>query len=453
MIQEENVKKQGDEGFAFDRSETLTPNQHANPSRVKKIGVESWSDCGAEASFYGGRSGANRGQIATGSKLARPSVAQLWAGYDVSGQRFVEDASMAGVLRAGGCAHHDCPPTAKDAAHRQSGTDTGNARLPETLADDQPEATKGLCVHSEQAERQRSDYAGALCRSDQNLGRMVGARARRIFQPLNPAQQTGAHVLGRRRHCADFALAGTPVDSQHRRIFGHYPTQGRGSRVAPQLTARKWRAVVAQLQRLLPLYGRKSIDGGVISVVKINSRQDFFCQQSLTRNSISVENKVTSKLLQMAKFGTLAAGAFALSTALGAAEQADAQATGLTLPHPDGEISIDVSRVAYETQADILAQLQGCLEAGYAFADADENKAIEGDEQFDWDDERAFCAETAERDFSIADSQAGIADSQAGIAESRAAIRAAEARSAEAQARIAAMTEELIQGAREENDL
>jgi hypothetical protein len=164
-------------------------------------------------------------------------------------------------------------------------------------------------------------------------------------------------------------------------------------------------------------------------VVKINSRQDFFCQQSLTRNSISVENKVTSKLLQMAKFGTLAAGAFALSTALGAAEQADAQATGLTLPHPDGEISIDVSRVAYETQADILAQLQGCLEAGYAFADADENKAIEGDEQFDWDDERAFCAESAERNFSIADSQAGIAAAEARSAE-------AEARSADAGDRI-----------------
>jgi len=195
-------------------------------------------------------------------------------------------------------------------------------------------------------------------------------------------------------------------------------------------------------------------------VVKINSRQDFFCQESLTLIAFSLENRVTNNILKMAKFGSLAARAFVLSTALGAAEQADAQATGLTLPHPDGEISIDVSRVAYETQADILAQLQGCLEAGYAFADADENKAIEGDEQFDWDDERAFCAETAERDFSIADSQAGIADSQAGIAESqagiaesRAAIRAAEARSAEAQARIAAMTEELIQGAREENDL
>ncbi len=141
----------------------------------------------------------------------------------------------------------------------------------------------------------------------------------------------------------------------------------------------------------------------------------------------------------MAKFGTLAAGALVLTTALGAAEQADAQATELTLPHPDGEISVNVSRVAYETQADILAALQSCLQEGFTFADADENGKIEGNERYDWDDERAFCAETAERDFSIANSNARSA--------------AAEATSDEARARVARMTEELIDGAREENDL
>ncbi|WP_303469539.1 MULTISPECIES: hypothetical protein [unclassified Marinovum] len=175
-------------------------------------------------------------------------------------------------------------------------------------------------------------------------------------------------------------------------------------------------------------------------------KSNFFCQENLTLKRFSVENRVNTKILKMAKFGTLAAGALVLTTALSAAEQADAQAIELTLPHPDGEISVDVSRVAYETQADILAALQGCLQEGFAFADADENGQIEGNERYDWDDERAFCAETAERDF-------GIAEANVRSAESRAAIAAAEARSAEAQARIAAMTEELIQGAREENDL
>jgi hypothetical protein len=101
----------------------------------------------------------------------------------------------------------------------------------------------------------------------------------------------------------------------------------------------------------------------------------------------------------------------ALAAGLGAAmaggpDEANAQATEIMLPHPEREIVVDVSRVAFETQAEILEKLGACLEEGRAFADVDENGKIEGDEQFDWDDERAFCAESTERQFNIADQDA-----------------------------------------------
>jgi len=202
------------------------------------------------------------------------------------------------------------------------------------------------------------------------------------------------------------------------------------------------------IMALLPSNGINSANRAAIRLVKIDRCQDFFCQESLTENRFWVENRVTDKFLRMARFGSLAAGALVLSTAFGAAEQADAQATGLTLPHPDGEISIDVSRVAFGTQADILAQLQGCLEAGFTFADADGNNAIEGDEQWDWKGEQAFCAETAERDFSIADSQArsAAAEARSVDAEDRILVANAEqaalrARADEARAAISALTD------------
>lgn len=88
----------------------------------------------------------------------------------------------------------------------------------------------------------------------------------------------------------------------------------------------------------------------------------------------------------------------------GGAEDANAQATEVMLPHPDREIVVDVGRVAFETQAEILTQLQACMGEGLAFADANENGEIESEEQFDWDDERGFCVEVAEQDFE----QAGL---------------------------------------------
>lgn len=57
----------------------------------------------------------------------------------------------------------------------------------------------------------------------------------------------------------------------------------------------------------------------------------------------------------------------------GGVDEANAQASELTLPHPDGEIVIDVTRVALDTQMQILEQLQVCLQEGFEFADADGN--------------------------------------------------------------------------------
>lgn len=155
----------------------------------------------------------------------------------------------------------------------------------------------------------------------------------------------------------------------------------------------------------------------------------------------------------MAKFGTLAAGALAATVTLGAAEQADAQATELLLPHPDGEITLDVSRVALETQAEILGHLQACLEDGFAFADADENGAIEGDEQYDWDDERGHCAEIAEETFVVAASETRQAELRGEIQIANAEQAALLARRDAANAEIEAITQGLIDGARAETGL
>lgn len=136
----------------------------------------------------------------------------------------------------------------------------------------------------------------------------------------------------------------------------------------------------------------------------------------------------------------------ALAAGLGAAmaggpEDANAQASNVMLPHPDGELVVDVSRVAFETQAEILEKLGACLEDGFAFADVDENETIEGNEQFDWDDERGFCAETAQSNFEQAtlQDQIDVANAdQAALQDKRAALIA---RADAARAAISARTD------------
>lgn len=120
----------------------------------------------------------------------------------------------------------------------------------------------------------------------------------------------------------------------------------------------------------------------------------------------------------------------ALAAGFGAAlaggpDEASAQATEIMLPHPEREIVVDVSRVAYETQAEILEKLGACLGEGKEFADANGDGEIEGTGEisdFEW--AQATCTETAEAQFSIADSEAGIAASEARIADAKARVDA-----------------------------
>jgi hypothetical protein len=120
----------------------------------------------------------------------------------------------------------------------------------------------------------------------------------------------------------------------------------------------------------------------------------------------------------------------ALAAGLGAAmaggpDEANAQATEIMLPHPEREIVVDVSRVAFETQAEILEKLGACLEEGRDFADANGDGEIKGaGETGDLEWAQAECYESAERQFSIADSEAGITASEARIADAKARVDA-----------------------------
>lgn len=302
--------------LAFGRSETLTLNSHAKSSRVKKTGVESRSDCGAETSVHAGRTGTNRSQTVARAELARPGVAKFWAGYDVPRQRPAGDTSLAGLLPAGDNPHDDCPAPAKDPSHRQSGADTPDTRLFATMDQDQRQAGRGLRVHAAETGQRQTDHAGALRRHNQDVGALARPRTGRVFEPLDPAQQTVPHVLGGRGHCPDFAATGAQVDRQHHRVPGYHPTQGRGSGAAAFNDARFWRPIGAKFLGLLPSYGKKSPGGGEFRLVKFDLRQVFFCQPNLTEKDVSVENRVNSiSSKKMGQFGKLA-GVATLAAAL-----------------------------------------------------------------------------------------------------------------------------------------
>jgi hypothetical protein len=145
----------------------------------------------------------------------------------------------------------------------------------------------------------------------------------------------------------------------------------------------------------------------------------------------------------------------ALAAGVGAAmaggpDEANAQETEMMLPHPDGEIVIDVTRVALETQSEILTHLQACLGEGFAFADADENGKIEGEEQFDWDDERGHCAEVAEQNFKQAGLQNRIDVANADQAALREQQDGYQARIDAAKADMQALTDGVIADAQNE---
>lgn len=160
-------------------------------------------------------------------------------------------------------------------------------------------------------------------------------------------------------------------------------------------------------------------------------------QTDLTKTRKLLDNRITypSILMALGKIGSGMAALGMLAMASGA--EAKSQKAELLLPHPDGPIAVDVSRVAVETQAAILEQLQSCLQEGFTFADADENGKIEGDEQHDLWFEQDHCATIAKLDLETADAKTGQAE--------------ADRRLQAAQKAMAAITDKLIADAQAES--
>lgn len=419
--------------FAFDKSETLTPSANEHPSAATKKGMECGRDRGPEAGVYVGRDCRYRSPFVDRREPARSGVAQFRPGYNVPCQRPADHAGVAGQVPEWTHQVIDCSKAAEDTAHRQSGADACDEAVFVGLDRSEWQETPGLPVHAQQTDRCNADQPPALRRNYQGLGGMVGPRTCRVFEPFHPSQQTRSHVLAGRGHRPDLAPSRSQIDCEHHRVSGYYATQGRircASTFDDGWGAERHQSLIGQLRQA----GKNEAARLGIRLVKTSWRQTIFCQENLTKLLFSLDNKVVSNFLYMAKFGTLAAGAIALTVAAGAAEQADAQASELTLPHPDGEIVIDVTRVALDTQMQILEQLRACLQEGFEFADADGNWQIEGNEQFDWDDERGFCAESARSDFRQATLREEIQMANAEQAELR-------TRTDEARAAISALTE------------
>ena len=388
--------------FAFDRRETLTSAPHEITVSVKKSSVESQGDCRAKAGVLVGRLGADRGAFAVKSRFARLSASILRAGYDVKAQRLVGDEGLAGQICQRTDPHLDRAQATQNPTHRQSGSDTANAAISGALVGRQRQRIARLRVYTIKAQRCAVDQPRALRGYREDVGVLAWLLRARVFQPFDPAQQTGAYVLGGRGHSTDFTPARASVDCQHNRVFGGHATQGRDRRLASSDDAGgnlNWPGIGL----LLRVGGINRSNALCIRLVKI-----VRCQPSLPKWRNLLYNKVVLIFLLMAGMRMTALAAGLGAAMAGGPEEANAQATEIMLPHPEREIVVDVSRVAFETQAEILEKLGACLEEGRAFADVDENGKIEGDEQFDWDDERAFCAETAASNFEQAALQGQI---------------------------------------------
>lgn len=79
-----------------------------------------------------------------------------------------------------------------------------------------------------------------------------------------------------------------------------------------------WNQLVAHLRALLPSCGKNSNNRGAFTMVKINYRQDFFCQESLTLKVFLVENGVKTLFRLKMAFGKLGNG-LGSALAIGAA--------------------------------------------------------------------------------------------------------------------------------------
>ncbi len=146
----------------------------------------------------------------------------------------------------------------------------------------------------------------------------------------------------------------------------------------------------------------------------------------------------------------------ALAAGVGAAlagspEQADAQATGVMVPHPEGARVYVVDDLSLDTQQQIMDALLGCLQEGAEVADFDGNGQVDpGDEAEFFVDDQAFCAESAERQINTAKNEARTAAANNRIEVAQAGQAEAQARIDKASAGIEALTQQIIDGAEAE---
>ena len=155
----------------------------------------------------------------------------------------------------------------------------------------------------------------------------------------------------------------------------------------------------------------------------------------------------------------------ALAAGVGAAlagppEQAEAQASGLTVPHPEGARVYVVDDLSLETQQQIMDALLGCLQEGAEISDFDGNGRVDpGDEAAFFVDDQASCGESAERQINIAKNEAATTRSQEGRDAAQARIELARTRATDARdridtanARIEELTQQIIDGSQVEPD-
>jgi len=111
----------------------------------------------------------------------------------------------------------------------------------------------------------------------------------------------------------------------------------------------------------------------------------------------------------------------------------------LSLPHPDGNRMVDISKISFETQAQILGQLETCFQEGFDVADENGNGKLDNfDERDFFAYDQAGCVELAEQDFEIASIKADTAEIQKRVDANKAEI-------AKSRAKIAALTAQAMQ--------
>lgn len=358
--------------FAFGKSGTpvLTAYEPAKQSASECV---EQGPCGrAKKGVSVGGDRTDRSIVVGFRKLARSGFAVVWTGHDVSGQRLVGDASLAGEISKRAGADVDCSQATKDGARRVSRAHLANAVLSGEVVGGQRQTGARFCVHAGQSQRCFSHFPFTLRRYCKSLGAGSGPRSTGVFQPFHSAIQTQPHVLGGGGYCPDLAPARAQIHCQHHRISGDHPAESRTGSTSPSNDAR-YRKIAGQLTKALGPFlqsgSRKPLNRLAFRLVKTACCQIVFCQENLPKLQKLLYNTFNLILLIMGMKMTALAMGFGAALAAGP-QDANAQATKIMIPLDSGaEIVINLSGISAQVQGDVMATLQGCIEAGTASRD------------------------------------------------------------------------------------